>query len=377
MADTLPQQHDSPEARRYNRIHRRIGLADTAVSLALLVVILATNWTGDFRDFAFHLAGGENYVSALLIYTFIVCALSKAMGIGLEFYGFRVEHQYHLSNQKLRSWLWDQVKGFLVGFAIAVLLTQVLYFLIRWAPMYWWIWAWIVFLGLFVAFAQLAPVVLFPIFYQFRSLENDSLRERLTRLSERAGTRVRGVYEWRLSAKSNKANAALMGLGSTRRIVIADTLLARYSDDEIEAVLAHELGHHVHRHILKSIFVQAVVSFAAFWVVKTAIRQFTFYPFTSQADFANLPLIILAATVVSLILLPLMNAYSRFNERQADRYAWKSIASIAPFVSAMNKLADQNLAEREPSRIVELLFHSHPPISKRIEAAQKCAESKA
>src|SRR5205814_2904058 len=130
---------------------------------------------------------------------------------------------------------------------------------------YWWLVAWISFLGLFILLAQLAPVVLFPIFYKFAPLENEDLKARLVRLSERAGTRVRGVYQWKLSEKSKKANAALTGLGNTRRIILADTLLANYSADEIEAVLAHELGHHAHRHIFKMILVQMVVTFIGFW----------------------------------------------------------------------------------------------------------------
>ena len=133
-------------------------------------------------------------------------------------------------------------------------MVEIVYAIIRIAPQRWWIIAWAVFVGLFLLMAQLAPVVLMPIFYKFKPLENDGLRERLTKLGERAGTRVRGVYEWKLSEKSKKANAALTGLGSTRRIILSDTLLEHYTDDEIEAVLAHELGHHVHRHILKSIF---------------------------------------------------------------------------------------------------------------------------
>jgi STE24 endopeptidase len=232
-------------------------------------------------------------------------------------------------------------------------------------------------MGIFVLLAQIAPVVLFPIFYNFELLKNESLRERLLRLSERAKTRVRGVYEWKLSEKSNKANAALMGLGNTRRIVISDTLLANYTEDEIEAVLAHELGHHVHRHIVKGIIVQAATSFAGFWVLKTVLRKSgAYFDFVNQADFSNLPLIALVGMAMTLLLLPLMNAYSRFNERQADRYAWNAIASHKPFASAMDKLAKQNLAEREPSRIVEILFHSHPPIAKRIAAAEKWAAAK-
>jgi STE24 endopeptidase len=213
---------------------------------------------------------------------------------------------------------------------------------------------------------------LFPIFYKFEPLENEDLKERLVRLSERAGTKVRGIYKWNLSEKSKKANAALTGLGATRRIILADTLLDHYSAEEIEAVLAHELGHHVHKHILKSIFVQASVTLFGFWaanyVLHLSIEQWGM--FDTLSDFSNLPLLVLVATVLSIVLMPAMNAYSRFNERQADRYAFESIRSVQPFISSMNKLAAQNLAERTPSRWVEWLFHSHPAISRRVAAAE-------
>jgi STE24 endopeptidase len=343
----------------------------------MLAIMLVTGWSAIFRNYTFRIAGSANYVLALFLYVLLLSLISRVLSLPLDYYGFRVEHRYKLSNLSLRGWLLDEAKSYLLGLAFSAVLTQIIYLLIRRAPLYWWLWAWASFLILFVALAQLAPVLLFPIFYRFRALDNDALRERLTRLSERAGAKVRGVYEWKLSEKSKKANAALMGLGTTRRIVLADTLLANYTDDEIEAVLAHELGHHVHRHIAKSIVMQALISFFGFWVVKTMLRRS--YPgwFSGQTDFANLPLILLVATVISLLLLPLLNAYSRFNERQADQYAWKAIASIGPFLSAMNKLAAQNLAERVPSRWVEILFHSHPSISKRIKAAERWASRSA
>jgi len=218
--------------------------------------------------------------------------------------------------------------------------------------------------------------VLFPLFYKFRPLENDELAKRLIRLSERAGTRVRGVYEWKLSEKSKKANAALAGLGATRRIIIADTLLQDFTPEEIEAVLAHELGHHVHKHILKSIGLQVGLSLIGFWIVAETLTfcvDRSLFAIERQYDFASLPLVVLMATVMSFVLMPLMNAYSRQKEREADRYSLESIPKIEPFITSMNKLADSNLAERSPSRLVEIWFHSHPPIAKRIAAAEDWA----
>jgi len=372
---TTPTPSDSPETRRYNRIRRRLGIADFVLGLLLLVVLLATGWNGALRDLAMH-GAYEHYTLAVFLYFLMLMVIGKLLGLGLDYYGFRVEHRYNLSNQRFRAWVWDEAKGFLVGVALGSIVVEMLYFIIREFPQHWWLIAWAAFLGLFVLMAQLAPVVLFPIFYKFEPLDNADLKSRLVTLSERAGTRVRGVYKWNLSEKSKKANAALTGLGNTRRIILADTLLEHYSADEIEAVLAHELGHHVHRHILKSIAVQAVVTLVGFWAANFVLHYAVerTHMFETMSDFANLPLLVLVSTVLSFLLLPALNAYSRYNERQADRYAFQSIASVEPFISSMNKLADQNLAERSPARWVEWFFQSHPAISRRVLAAEAWAK---
>lgn len=370
FAENTSSAPDSPEARRYNRIHRWLGLADFVVGSAFLVVLLVTGWTGWLRDLALR-RGFQNYTLAVFLYLFFLLLISKVLGFGLDYYGFRLERKFQLSTQKLRSWLWDEAKGFLLGLVLGGIVVELLYFMIRQSPQHWWLITWALFMGLVILLAQLAPVMLFPIFYKFEPLENEDLRRRLVLLSEHAGTRVRGVYRWKLSEKSKKANAALTGLGNTRRIILADTLLDNYAPEEIEAVLAHELGHHVHRHILKSIFVQAGITLLGFWVANFVLHYAVDrHVFEELSDFANLPLLALTATALSLLLMPALNAYSRFNERQADRYAFESITSVEPFISSMNKLAQQNLAERTPSKWIEVLFHSHPAISKRVAAAE-------
>ncbi len=365
---------DTPEARRYNRIKRWLGIADFVLGLAMLVILLVTGWSGTLRDVAYR-TSSQIYVLAVFLYVVMLMLIAKVLSFGLDYYGFSLEHRFKLSNQKLGAWLWDETKGFLVSLVLASIAVEILYSIIRYAPQYWWAIAWAAFLGLFVLMAQLAPVILFPIFYKFEPLQDEQLKSRLVRLSEAAGTRVRGVYKWNLSEKSKKGNAALTGLGRTRRIILADTLLEQYSPDEIEAVLAHELGHHVHKHIFKSIIVQAGITLAGFWAANWVLHYAMdrWHSFETLSDFANLPLLVLVSTVLSFILLPAINAFSRYNERQADRYAFRSITSVQPFISSMNKLADQNLAERSPSKWVELFFHSHPAISRRVAAAEQWA----
>jgi STE24 endopeptidase len=369
-ASTSAPVDDSPETRRYNRIRRWLSIADFVIGSAFLVLLLITGWTGWLRDLAYR-RGFQNYTLSVFIYLFLLLLISKLLGFGLDYYGFRLERKSQLSTQRIRAWLWDEVKGFLIGLVLAGIVVELLYFMIRQFPLHWWIITWALFMGLFTLLAQLAPVVLFPIFYKFEPLHDEDLRRRLVLLSEHAGTRVRGIYRWKLSEKSKKANAALAGLGRTRRIILADTLLDNYSPEEIEAVLAHELGHHVHRHILKSILVQAAITLLGFWLANFVLHYAVdHHMFEELSDFANLPLLAITATVLSLLLMPALNAYSRYNERQADRYAFESIASVEPFISSMNKLAQQNLAERTPARWVEVLFHSHPAISKRVAAAE-------
>jgi STE24 endopeptidase len=376
-ASTLPPL-DSPEARKYNRIRRWLGIAEFGLGLAMLIVLLAAGWSGSLRDLAYS-TSFQSYSFAVFLYVMMLAVISKVVALPLDYYSFRLEHRYQLSNQKARAWIWDEVKGFLVTAIFASILVELLYFVIRRFPQYWWLIAWIGFLGVVVLLAQLAPIVLFPIFYKFEPLQDQELKSRLIRLSERAGIRVRGVYKWHLSEKSKKANAALTGLGNTRRVILADTLLENYSPDEIEAVLAHELGHQAHNHILKGVAIQAAVTFVGFWAANWALHYSLdrWHIFETLSDFANLPLVVLIFALLSFLLMPALNAFSRFNERQADRYAFENIASIGPFVSSMNKLAEQNLAEKTPSKWVEWWFHSHPSIARRVAAAESWSRANA
>ncbi|HTC77877.1 MAG TPA: M48 family metalloprotease, partial [Terriglobales bacterium] len=262
---------DTPEARRYNRIHRWLEVSDFVLGLAFLLGLLLTGWNSVLRDWAYQ-AAFQNYTFSVFLYVFMLMLAAKVLGLGLDYYGLRLERRFQLTNQKTRAWIWDETKGFLVGLVLAGFVAELLYFTMRESPQHWWLMAWALFMVLFIVLAQVAPLILFPIFYKFEPLDNDDLKQRLVHLSERAGTRVRGIYKWNLSEKSKKANAALTGLGATRRIILADTLLDQYSADEIEAVLAHELGHHVHKHILKSIVVQAGITLFGFWAANYVLH---------------------------------------------------------------------------------------------------------
>jgi STE24 endopeptidase len=362
---------DSARVKQYHRTGRILSLSGYLLDLAVLLVLLFAGWTLTLRTFALHVS--PRPWLAVLIYLLLFGAITQAVSLPLDYVrGFWLEHRYGLSNLTLAGWMTDQLKGLAVGGTLGVLAVEFLYAVIRSSPQHWWIWCALGFIAFFVLLANLAPVLILPIFFKFRPLENAALTERLLELSRRAGTRVKGVFEWKLSEKSKKANAALMGLGNTRRIILSDTLLERFQDDEVEAVLAHELGHHVHRHIFRSMTLQATATFVGFYLVYRTLGWLgPHFGFRGAADFANLPLLALVTTALSLLLLPAVNSYSRAMERQADAYALHAIPSRAPFISSMEKLADLNLAERQPNPWIEFLFHSHPSIQKRIAFAYK------
>src|SRR4030095_4886883 len=224
---------------------------------------------------------------------------------------------------------------------------------------------------------NVAPVLLLPIFYTVKPLDRDALRTRLLALAERAGARVLGAYECGLGGKTRKANAALAGLGATRRILVSDTMLAEYSDDEIEVVLAHEIAHHVHGDICKGIAFESALIVAGFYLASRALTALRGVAgLRSVDDVAGLPLLLLAAGVVSVMMVPAAHAMSRAFERRADRFALQLTQNPVAFISAMRRLGAQNLAEEHPSRLVQWLFYSHPPIGDRIAVAQQVRSRK-
>lgn len=368
---------DSARVKRYHRTGRMLAVAGYLIDLALLLAFLFAGWSIALRNLALHCS--PRPWLALLVYLALFGLITQLATLPCDFLnGFWLEHRYGLSNLTLAGWVKDQLKGLAVGGTLAVLALEFLYAVIRHWPAHWWIICAVAFIAFFVLMANLAPVLIFPIFFKVKPLENPSLTERLLELSRRAGTRVKGVFEWKLSEKSKKANAALMGLGNTRRIILSDTLLAGFKEEEIEAVLAHELGHHVHRHIVRSIVIQGGATFVGLYLVHRVLDWLTpHFGFHGPADFASLPLLALVTTALSLALLPAVNSYSRAMERQADAYALQAIPSRAPFVSSMEKLAELNMAERQPHPWIEFVFHSHPSIQKRIAFAQTFSQTHA
>jgi STE24 endopeptidase len=363
-------------ATRYHRLKRRARVASLAWSLLVLAGLLATGRSAILRTASESAAalGPRPFGAALtvIIYVIGLSFINEIGSLPIAFYsGFILERRYGLSTEPLRAWFKDQAKSFAIGLLLGVGAASLVYFLIRRWPIGWWLPAGIVFALLIVGLTNLAPVVLLPLFYRMKPLDRESLRARLLALAERAGARVLDAYEWGLSAKTKKANAALTGLGATRRILVSDTMLAEYSDEEIEIVLAHELAHHVHGDIWKGVEFESALLLAGFQVA-SRVLSWSIGPLELRgpADVAALPLLVLAAGAVSLVTGPIAHAMSRAHERRADRFALELTRNPSAFISAMRRLSAQNLAEEHPSKPIQWLFYSHPPVRERIAAAQ-------
>lgn len=366
-----PGGKESEKAKAYNRAKRILFVAELGLGVTYLVLLLLSDASLGVARWLENTVG--NVWLVVLFYLLIVGAAYDLMAIPLDFYGgFVLEHKYGQSTQRFRGWVWDQVKGKAVGFAIGAPLLETVYLLLRSFPQSWWLIASGTFIGFALVMANVAPVVLMPIFYKFVPLRDEELKRRLVALCEKVKTRVRGVYEMDMSRKTRAANAALVGLGNTRRIVLGDTLLDRYEPDEIEAVLAHELGHHKNLDMWKGLLFQSAISMLGFYLAYLILNAYsTSFGLRGPADIAGLPLLMLTFAGVSLLFLPTSNAFSRRLERNADEFALKLTGNPLAFVSMMSKLGEQNLSEFEPNPLVEFILYSHPSINKRIRHARE------
>ncbi len=363
------------KAKEYARIRRRLSYITMGIGVIGIFILLFTNlgiWLGDqLQTLSWQPVAGW-FPIQILVYFLILMLAYEIITAPIAYYsGFVLPHRYGLSTMSLKSWLADLFKGLALGLVLEILAIEFVYLLLALQPQTWWLWVALAMLFFSVVMANLAPVLIFPIFYKFTPLPEGDLTKRLLALAERAHTRVRGVFTMQMSNKTTAANAALMGLGNTRRIVIGDTMLDRYTPDEIEVVLAHELGHHVHHDIWKLITSQSILTLGGLYLVNVVLHWAvnTQHIYTSLTDAATIPLLLALMGAFGLIVMPIGNGLSRAIEYQADEYALQSTQMVEPFKSAMTRLANQNLSDVEPSPMIEFLFHDHPSINKRLKHA--------
>ena len=370
VSEDTPAKADLAENKRYQRLKHIDTLIGMIVSIAGLLVAV---WLGPrINAFVQDLVGPNRWLR-LIALGFVYAAGFELLSLPVDFWsGFILEHQFKLSRETFLQWWWKRIKMYLVGGPLGLALLLGLYSVLWFTGPYWWLAAALGWLAVTLVLGRILPTIILPLFYKVTRLEDPAMQERFGRLAEGTGLKVEGVYTLGLSAETKKANAALTGMGRTRRVLLGDTLLQQFQPDEIDVVFTHELGHHVHKHLPKFIVMEvgltALMCFLADRVL-SAVAIPMGYP--GPLDPAALPLFLLVVGIFGLCMMPLRNAISRWFERQSDRYALRQTANPAAYRSAFTKLAEINKADPDPNRFLVWLWHDHPPIRERLAMADQ------
>ena len=360
--------------RQYHRWQFWLGVARLALTVALLAASLLTGGALAVRRWA-EAAGHPLWLQVAELFLILSVALRLATAPLTWLAGYRLPCRFGLLHQPLWRWALDHLKAVGLNGALTLAGAEVIYAFLS-VTAWWWLWGATVFFAGGALLAMVVPVFVVPLFYRLTPLGDETLRQRLLTLAARVGVPVVGVWVVDHSRKSRTANAALTGLGRTRRILLFDTLVTGFTTDQVETVLAHELAHHVHGDVRRALLVQGGLILVTFWLADGVLRiGSTWLGLGGPADPAGLPLFGLILVGLGLAALPLANGYSRWVERRADDFALTVTRNPEAFIGAMERLAELNLAERQPHPVKEFFLFSHPSIERRIARARRLASS--
>ncbi len=370
----------SDQAKRYARRRYVLFFAHLAVGVAFLAAMIAGGSPALAR-WAREMAGLDRFLTVLFFYFAAFSLVYLAVTLPLTFYGeYALEHEFGLSTQTLGRWAARRLKKWAFSFAVAAPLVLGFYWIIRRWPERWWLPAAVAWLLVSYVFARLAPRVVLPLFYKLQLIGDEALAARLAALASKAGIRLTGACRIDLSRETRKANAAVIGLGSSRRVVLGDTLLEKFTQDEIASVFAHELGHIVHGDLAKGFVLAAALATGSLYAGSLVLARAAAAlgiaavgpdPASRAANPETLPILIAIFAVIQLGVMPFEKWYSRWREQKSDEYALRATGDRESFILAMKKLGAMNLADVNPSRLAEIFLFSHPPISRRIQFARR------
>lgn len=357
-------------AKKYQSAKIRLFFIELAVTIIYFLVFQFSGISRLTKSYVLRFF--ENQALIIIGYLFIFGAIYYLINFPIKFYsGFLLEHKYALSNQKFSGWLKDEAKATLISSAIFLMFVELFYYLLKISQGLWWLWMALIWFFFSIFFARIFPVLILPLFYKYKDIDNLNLKQALIDLAKRSGIEVLDVFQIDLSRKTKKANAGLIGLGKTKRIVLADNLTADYNEAQIKTVLAHELGHYKLGHMWKLLIFGAIISLVNFYIVFLSANYIIrILGIPHIYDIETFPAISLILALFSFATLPLCNGYSRKLEREADAFSLANTKDKGAFISCMQRLAQQNLSDPSPNRFIEILFYDHPPISKRIKFAQ-------
>jgi STE24 endopeptidase len=358
------------DAKRYNNIKLIIGIGEGIASFILILLFVWLGYSLQLEKYLSNII--SNSYLLFIVFVLAIGFVGSILSFPISYYtGFYLEHKYNLSNQTFLKWIWENFKGLLVSLAIGIPILLLFYFSLNQFGELWWLPFAIIMFLLSVVLSQIFPILIFPIFYKITPIDNDSLKQRITKLARNANLKVENIYKFDMSKNTKKANAAFTGLGKTKRIILGDTLLDSYSTEEIETVIAHELGHFKKKHIIKNILIGTVSSFLTLFLIALLYQNsLGWFGFETITQVSAIPLLALWSMLIGLITTPFGNILSRKFEFEADEYALLETKNPFAFKNTLEKLTEQNLGDKEPHPFVEWFFYSHPSIKNRINAIE-------
>lgn len=358
------------KSKKYSSIKYRLAIFGIIYLLVLLFLFQGLELSVLLKQRISALSA--NIYLTIFLYSLIVFIIYYIFDFPFNIYcSYFLEHKFSLSTQSIKDWFMDQAKAVTVSFIIFVILIQTFYFILRKYPNNWWIIISIFWIFFSLILAKLTPTLIIPLFFKYRTLSDNQLRERILNLASKMKIKILDVFEIDFSKKTLKANAAFVGLGRTRRVILADTLKDKYTYDEIEVILAHEFAHYRLRHLVKLVLINSIAIILSFYFISiTSNYTLKIFGLSWLSDVSSLPIILMYLMILGIIMQPFENYISREFERNADIIALKTTGLKQAFISMMEKLATQNLADRAPSKIVKIFFFDHPPIEERIEMAR-------
>jgi STE24 endopeptidase len=358
------------DAKRYNRIKIRISISDLVINIIFISILAFSGISGVIVN-QIELYVQNPYLQ-FLIFLAIVGMSAGIIGFPLDFYSsYILEHKFKLSTQNLFTWTVERIKSLGVGLMLGIPVALAFYYFLIISGKHWWLY-FSAFIFLFaILLARLAPVLIFPIFYKFKPLDHGEISEKIIAIIKKNNIQIKGIYSFDMSRETKKANAGFTGIGKSKRIILSDTLIENFTPDEVAAVFAHEVGHYKKRHIIKNILLSGIVIFTSFFLCGQLYEWTLYrYGFVYIHEIAALPILFFYLSLFSIIAMPLSNYLSRSFEIEADRFSLDILEDKKSFISSMEKLAEINLADKEPHPLIEFLLYSHPSIKKRIEYAR-------
>jgi STE24 endopeptidase len=373
--EEVPVPEPSPLALQYHRSGHLIWAIGTALGLLIPALLLFSGFSARLRTAAFR--GVRRWLPALMVYAFLFAVVMAVVTLPLTYYqDFVRQHAYGLSDQRFGKWAGDWLKGVaLSGLGLALVLW-IPYLLLRRSPRRWWLYAGLATIPLATFLLVISPIWIEPLFNDFGPMKDRVLEGRILRLAERAGIPGGRVYEVNKSVDTKTVNAYVTGVGATKRIVLWDTLLGKLTPDQVAFVVAHEMGHYVLHHVLAVIIVITALVTGSLYVVhrlagKLIARYSHRFGFTQLSDVASFPLLLLLGGIVSFGATPLVLAFSRHQEHEADRFALELTRDNRAGATTFVRLQEENLNVPRPGRFYMFWRGSHPSLGDRVDFANR------